>query len=94
MPKIKIFQNQTNQINNEIQNGKMNNSITEENNENLNNSSNNLKTQMQFDKNNQFMKGQLSERAINKRSVVNYFNKDLTEEEIEPKMVKISKIKK
>ena len=94
LPKIKIFQNQTNQINNEIQNGKMNNSITEENNENLNNSSNNLKTQIQFDKNNQFMKGQLSERAINKRSVVNYFNKDLTEEEIEPKMVKISKIKK
>ena len=94
LPKIKIFQNQTNQINNEIQNGKMNNSITEENNENLNNSSNNLKTQIQFDKNNQFMKGQLSERSINKRSVVNYFNKDLTEEEIEPKMVKISKIKK
>ena len=93
LPKIKIFQNQTNQIN-EIQNGKMNNSITEENNENLNNSSNNLKTQIQFDKNNQFMKGQLSERSINKRSVVNYFNKDLTEEEIEPKMVKISKIKK
>ena len=94
LPKIKIFQKQTNQINNEIQNGKMNNSITEENNENLNNSSNNLKTQIQFDKNNQFMKGQLSERSINKRSVVNYFNKDLTEEEIEPKMVKISKIKK
>jgi len=94
LPKIKIFQNQTNQINNEIQNGKMNNSITEENNENLNNSSNNLKTQIQFDKNNQFMKGQLSERSINKRSVVNYFNKDLTEEEIEPKLVKISKMKK
>ena len=94
LPKIKILQNQMNQNNNEIQNGKMNNSNTEENNENLNNSINNLKTQTQFEKNNHFMKGQLSERAINKHPVVNYFNKDLTEEEIEPKLVKISKMKK
>ena len=74
----------------------MNNSNnTEENNENLNNSSNNIKTQIQFDRNSNInMKGQLSERAINKRHVINYFNKDLTEEEAEPKVVKISKMYK
>ena len=95
LPKIKILQN-TNQNINEIQNGNMNNSNnTEENNENLNNSSNNIKTQIQFDRNSNInMKGQLSERAINKRHVINYFNKDLTEEEAEPKVVKISKMYK
>ena len=94
LPRIKILQNQMNPINNEIHNGKINNSDTEENNENLNNSSNNLKTQIQFENNNQYIKGQLSERAINKRSSINYFQKDLTDEEMEPKMIKISKIKK
>ena len=94
LPRIKILQNQMNPINNEIHNGKMNNSDTEENNENLNNSSNNLKTQIQFENNNQYIKGQLSERANNKRSSINYFHKDLTDEEMEPKMIKISKIKK
>ena len=94
LPRIKILQNQMNPINNEIHNGKINNSDTEENNENLNNSSNNLKTQIQFENNNQYIKGQLSERAINKRSSINYFHKDLTDEEMEPKMIKISKIKK
>ena len=94
LPRIKILQNQMNPINNEIHNGKINNSDTEENNENLNNSSNNLKTQIQFENNNQYIKGQLSERANNKRSSINYFHKDLTDEEMEPKMIKISKIKK
>ena len=94
LPRIKILQNQMNPINNEIHNGKINNSDTEENNENLNNSSNNLKTQIQFENNNQYIKGQLSERAINKRSSINYFHKDLTDEGMEPKMIKISKIKK
>ena len=41
------------------------------------------------------IQGQLSDRTINKNIIVNYFNKDITDnignEEIHPKVVKIAK---
>ena len=98
LPKINL----TNQINiNETQNMhmnmNMNNSHSEEVNDHLNNSSNNLNshTQINFDRNFLNIKGQLSERAINKNVVNNNFNKDiidnLTSEELHPKVIKIAK---
>ena len=98
LPKINL----TNQINiNETQNMhmnmNMNNSHSDEVNDHLNNSSNNLNshTQINFDRNFLNIKGQLSERAINKNVVINNFNKDiidnLTSEELHPKVIKIAK---
>ena len=94
LPKINIT-NQAN--NNETQNVNVNNSHSEEVNENLNNSLNNLKThtQVHFDRNALNIKGQLSDRVINKNKDLNFFNKDIienmTNEEIHPKVIKISK---
>ena len=94
LPKINIT-NQAN--NNETQNVNVNNSHSEEVNENLNNSLNNLKThtQVHFDRNTLNIKGQLSDRVINKNKDLNFFNKDIienmTNEEIHPKVIKISK---
>ena len=98
LPKINL----TNQINiNETQNMhmnmNMNNSHSDEVNDHLNNSSNNLNshTQINFDRNFLNIKGQLSDRAINKNVVINNFNKDiidnLTSEELHPKVIKIAK---
>ena len=91
LPKIKIPKNQMNINVNDTQNMGMNISNSEEINENLNNSTNNIKTQIHFERSTLNLKGQLSDRAINKNSAINY--KDLTEEE-QPKVIKISKLNK
>ena len=85
LPKIKknIHNNETQNINNS------NNS--DEINENLNNSINNLKTHIQFERSTVDLRGQLSDRAINKVPDLNYFNKELTDENLKPKVVKIVK---
>ena len=92
LPKIKIPKNYTNINVNDTQNMNMNISNSEEINENLNNSTNNIKTQIQFEKSTLNLKGQFSDRAINKNLAINY-NKDLTEEE-QPKVMKILKLTK
>ena len=91
LPKIKIPKNQMNINVNDTQNMGMNISNSEEINENLNNSTNNIKTQIHFERSTLNLKGQLSDRAINQNSAINY--KDLTEEE-QPKVIKISKLNK